>query len=272
MVANWFDRLWHDARMYRRNLAVQLRAAVALRGAFITQVIGMMISNVGLMITWVFFFERFGTVNGWGAVDFMGMIGVNALVFGIATFLSAGLMDLPRHVDSGSLDSYLTKPTAVLPSMASSTIVITTVGDILFGLGIVIWYGLHTGVQIQAVLPFVLIVAIGCAIFWCFVLLLPNVLAFYLYDSEKIGRYLGVFFLNAGEYPSGMLKGAFRTFLLLVVPALFYAAVPLDVLRSLQWPLIGLGALVAVVWCSFGIWLFRRALRRYESANLVGAR
>lgn len=262
----------HDLHVYHHSLRVQFKAAAALRGAFIMQIIGMMVNNAGLVAAWLFFFGQFGTVNGWSGVDFIGMMGVNALVFGIASFLFVGLMDIPRHVDTGSLDTFLTKPVSVLTNVASSNMDITTVGDILFGIGVLLWYGIYTGVDPLAVLPFMLMIAVACVVFWCFALLLPNILAFYLFDAERISRYIGMFFLGAGEYPAGVLTGSIRTALLLVVPALFYAAVPLDILRGIHWELIGVGVGVAAFWLVVSLWLFKRALRRYESANLVGAR
>lgn len=262
----------HDLRMYTLNLRTQFKAAAVLRGAFLIQVISMMVNNAALVAAWLFFFHEFGTVNGWSGVDFIGMMGVNALVFGLVSFVSVGLMDMPRHVDTGSLDGFLTKPVSVLGNVATSSIDVTTVGDILFGLGVLVWYGLYTGVDVIALLPFLLMVGIACIVFWCFALLLPNIVAFYLFDSEKIGRYIGLFFLGAGEYPAGVLVGGIRTFLLLAVPALFYASVPLDVLRGVNWYLIPVGLGVALAWLSISLWLFNHALRRYESANLVGSR
>ncbi|HYH75688.1 MAG TPA: ABC-2 family transporter protein [Candidatus Saccharimonadales bacterium] len=272
MVANVLRHIRHDLRVYRASLIVQFKAAAALRGAFIMQIIGMMVNNSALVAAWLFFFHQFGTVNGWSGVDFIGMMGVNALVFGLTSFLCVGLMDMPRHVDTGSMDAFLTKPTSVLGNVASSNMDITTVGDMLFGIGVLLWYAIYKGIDPLAVLPFALMLVVACVVFWCFVLLLPNVIAFYLFDSERISRSIGVFFLGAGEYPAGVLTGPIRTGLLLGVPALFYAAVPLDVLRGVHWELIGVGVVVAAFWLTFSLWLFRRALNKYESANLIGAR
>jgi ABC-2 type transport system permease protein len=262
----------HDLRIYALNLRIQFKAAAVLRGAFVIQIISMMVNNAALVAAWLFFFDEFGTVNGWSGVDFIGMMGVNALVFGMTSLLSVGLMDLPRHVDTGSLDTYLTKPVSVLGNVATGSIDVTNIGDILFGCCLLVWYSLYSGIDVVAILPFLLMVAIACVVFWCFTLLLPNIVAFYLFDSEKIGRYIGLFFLGAGEYPAGVLVGAVRTFLLLVVPALFYAAVPLDILRGVNWQLIPVGVAVATVWLVLSLWLFKRALKRYESANLIGSR
>jgi ABC-2 type transport system permease protein len=267
-----YDYLRHDLRVYWLSLRIQLRAAAMLRGAFITQIFGMIFNNACLLVAWLLFFEHFGTVNGWSGADYVGLMGVNALVFGLTSFFCVGLMDIPRHVDSGSLDSFLTKPTAVLSNLASSNVDVTTIADIIFGLTIVGWYALQSGVDIQAMLLFVIALLSACVVFFCFALLLPNILAFYVFDSERLARYAGILFLDAGLYPSGVLTGALRTFFLLIVPALLFSAIPADIMRGLHWEWVGLGAAVAGFWLLTTLWLFRRALRRYESANLVGAR
>lgn len=279
MVGRIFDRLkqsrlhlHHDFLVYLYSLRVHFRAAAMLRGAFITQILGMIFNNACFLVAWLFFFHHFGTVNGWSGADFIGMAGVNSFVYGLVFIGVHGLMDIPRHVDTGSLDSFLTKPTAVLSNLASSKVDVTTVGDILFGLAFIIWYAFHINVGIGALMVFVVAIATACIIFFCFAALLPNILAFYLFDSEKLSRYAGILFLDAGLYPAGVLGGALRTILLTALPALLFAAMPIDIMRGLHWEWIGLGLLVAVLWLGISLWLFKRSLRKYESANLIGAR
>lgn len=264
--------IMHDFRVYHLNLRTHFRAAAMLRGAFITQVLGMVANNVFIFGAWLLFFDHFGTLNGWGGADFIGLAGVNALVYGAVSFLSIGLTDIPRLVDTGSLDNFLTKPTSVLSNIASSNVDVTTLGDMAFGIVVVGWYMVHTSVAPAALVLFLVSLISAAILFFCFVLLLPFILSFYLFDSEKISRYVGVLFLDAGFYPVGILSGSLRTVLLLVLPAILYSSVPVDILRGLNWQWAGLGLLVALFWLTVTLWLFQRALRRYESANLIGAR
>ena len=111
-MAKLWSRLCHDLRVYRLSMRVQLRAAMMLRGAFITQILGMIFNNICFLGAWLFFFDHFGTINGWSADHFIGMAGIQFFVFGIVCFLTVGIVDLPRYVDTGSLDTFLTKPTS----------------------------------------------------------------------------------------------------------------------------------------------------------------
>lgn len=261
-----------DLRVYWHSLRLQIRAAMALRGAFFVQIGGMVVNNTALIVAWLFLFEQFGTINGWQARELIGMMGIGMLVFGVVMFLSQGIQDLPRHVDRGSLDGMLTKPSPVLMQLAGNRVDATVFGDFAMGLGITVWYFAVSDVSLAEASVFLLSLAIAVVIFWCFVILLPSLLAFYIFDAERVARNIGSFFMDAAIYPTGVLSGGLRVFLLTVLPGLFMASVPLEVLFRFGWQTVLFGAIVAAFWLGVSLWLFKRALRRYESSNLISAR
>jgi ABC-2 type transport system permease protein len=272
MVAKFLTNLKQDARVYRKSLLIQLRSAAALRGAFIAQIAVMILNNIGIIAAWLFLFNRFGTINGWSGKELIALQGINMLIFGIMMLLSVGIVDLPRHVDQGSFDTFLTRPSSVLSQIASSNIDVTTIGDTLLGIVLTGWYLTQVDLQVASLVLFVVSMVVGCVIFWTFAILLPNILAFYVFDSERLTRYVAYVFLDGAIYPTGVLTGVLRTILLTVFPALLVGAVQVDLLRGLHWWQVGAGAIVAAIWLPCALWLFRRSVRRYESANLVGAR
>jgi ABC-2 type transport system permease protein len=262
----------HTLKIYVSSWKLQLRAAAALRGAFWMQIIGMVINNTALLVAWLFMFHHFGTIHGWSIKEMIGMQGINMIVFGIVMLSSAGIMDLPRHVDRGSFDGMLVKPQPVLFQLGSSNIDVTTIGDFALGLLLTGWYVAVSPLTIGSLLLFLGAMFIGLIVLWCLMILLPNVLAFYVYDSETLNRNLGFMFLDSGLYPTGVLSGTLRTLLLTVFPGLLIGAVQVEVLRRFDWQEVAIGAVVALLWLVFSLWLFKRSIRRYESSNLVGAR
>ncbi len=261
-----------DLAVYWHALSLQIRGAISLRGAFALQIVGMILNNAAITVAWLFLFQRFGVINGWHAQELIGFEGMNMVVFGIVMIFSVGILDLPRHVDRGSLDSMLTKPTPLLLQLASSNVDPTTFGDLLLGLGLVTWYITISNLSIAKALVFAASLFVGLVIFWCFVVLIPGIIAFYVFDSEQLSRMAGTAVLDSGLYPTGILTGGLRWFLLTIVPGLFIGAVQLNVLHRFDWITVILGVIVASFWLIFSLWLFRRSVRRYESANLVGAR
>lgn len=271
MVAKFVKNVRHDLRMYWISWRTQFKAATKLRAAFALQIVGMMVNNLGLLAGWMFLFSRFGTINGWSALDYMGMQGVSMFVFGLILAFFAGIVELPRYVDQGTFDIYLTRPSSILGQVASSTIEVATVGDILLGSALVVIYMVTAHVTLAAALMFVLALVIAIALMFCFTLL-PYLLAFYIFDSDKIARAAHMMFMDIGVFPTGVITGWMRTVLLTGFPGLFAFVIPLQVLRGLEWEYLLLGGVVAVFWLVVTLWLFRRSLRKYESANLVGAR
>src|SRR5579863_507617 len=163
-------------KIYWATWKLQLRAATALRGAFWVQVLGMVLNNTGLLIAWLFMFHRFGTIHGWSMKEMVGLQGVNMLIFGFVMLASVGIMDLPRHVDRGSFDGMLVKPQPILLQLSSSNIDATTIGDILLGILLSIWYIFISPLSLASSLLFLASLVIGLVIFWCFAMLLPNLL------------------------------------------------------------------------------------------------
>lgn len=250
---------------------MQFNAATKLRGAFTLQIVGMVINNIGLLAAWLFLFNKFGTLNGWNGADFIAVQGVNMVIFGLVIVFNAGLPELSKYIDQGTFDTFLNKPSSIIMQVASSRIEIAALGDVLLGIVLLAWYFVTTGVGLLAVLMFVGAAVIGIILMWCFTLL-PFLLAFYMFDSDKVARNIAFLYLDTGIYPTGVLSGKLRTFLLTVFPGMFIGVVPLEVLRDLKWQYLVLGLIVATFWLAVSLWLFRRSLKRYESANLVGAR
>lgn len=273
MVAKQVELSWkRDLRVYWHSLKLQIRSAMSLRGAFALQIIGMIINNIALIAAWWFLFDKFGAINGWHSHELIGFFGINTLVFGLVMTFSVGVLDLPRHVDRGSLDGLLTKPSPLILQLAGGNLDASTFGDIILGLTITSWYIATTPMSAPKFALFLLAMTVSLVIFWCFAVLLPNLLAFYIFDSERISRYVAQLFLDSGIYPTGVLTGTLRVFLLTLVPGLFMGAVPLEALYRFGWGAALLGVAVASFWLWFSLWLFRRSVHRYESSNLVGAR
>jgi len=270
MVANFAD-IKHDLRIYLLSWRTQYKAATKLRGAFLLQVTGMIVNNIGLLVAWWFLFQHFGTINGWSAADLVGVQAVNMLVFGVTILSSTGLYELPRYVDQGSFDTFITKPVGLLPQIASSAIEISCVGDVVLGTVLIGWYIIVAHASLLAIALFLLAMVLGILLMWCFSLL-PFLLAFYMVDSERVSRNIAFFFLDTGLYPTGILTGGLRTVLLTVFPGLFIGAVPLNVLRGVSWETLLIGVVVTAAWLFISLKLFKRAVQKYESANLVGAR
>ena len=252
-------------------MRVQLKAETALRGAFLLQILSEIFNNATTTCIWVFFFAQFKTINGWTIKEFIGLQGIGMLICGLISALNSGLAELTEHVDRGSFDGFMLKPISLIPQLASSKIDVDSIGDFLFGLTVTVWYIVQSGQDLPSIIAFAASVFIGCVIFWCF-LFLPSLLAFYIFGADQLAGYISCLFVDIATYPSGIINGLLRNILLVGFPVLFMGAVQVDVIREVNWSTIALGAVVAAAWLLFSLMLFRYSVRRYESANLIGAR
>ena len=113
--------------MWKTNV----RSAAQLRGAFMLQVVGMMINNLSFVLVWFVFFQAIGSLNGWNAYDVIALSGCGSFGFGaVFSFFSGGTW-IPRYVETGLLDGYLLSPRNLYMRIIASKFDITAIGDVM---------------------------------------------------------------------------------------------------------------------------------------------
>jgi ABC-2 type transport system permease protein len=75
--------------------------------------------------------------------------------------------------------------------------------------------------------------------------------------------------LTLALYPRDIFEGAVRFIMLTIIPAAFVGAIPLDVVRRLDWMAL-LGLIVFAAGITLLLWIvFYTGLRRYESGSAI---
>jgi ABC-2 type transport system permease protein len=244
-------------------LLTNLKASVALRGAFWARAILMALNNGIVLVLWLLFFARYGSVRGWGAGDTVAIYAVCASAFGLAVVLGHGVNDLARRISDGGLDAFLTQPKDVLLQCVASRSEASGWGDI--GSGIVLFA--VAGHLAPATLPVCIVTAVsGAAIFLASAVLFHS-LAFWLGDTTTVSRQAWHFLILFSLYPSTIFGGWLKLLLFTALPAGFIGYLPVDLLHRFSW-----GTLLAVVGASVAYvavaaLVFRLGLRRYQSGS-----
>ena len=122
-------------------LATNLKASLAQRAAFTMQVVFMILNNVTFFVFWWALMQRVDTIRGWNLADIKVLFGIVAAGFGLAVTLAGGVRHLARFIDEGELDTLLTQPRAVLPYALGLRMQASGVGDVLSGIGFILWSG-----------------------------------------------------------------------------------------------------------------------------------
>src|SRR5215471_12696325 len=118
----------------RALVATNFKATLALRGAFVVQVVFMVLNNLTFFVFWWALMGHVTTLRGWRIGDIQLLFGIVAAAFGLAVTLAGGVRHLGRFIEDGELDTMLTQPKPVLLYAVGSRAQPSGFGDLTFGL------------------------------------------------------------------------------------------------------------------------------------------
>jgi len=247
-------------------LTTNLKAAAALRGAFVMQVAFMVLNNVTFFVFWWALMRRVPVIRGWRLGDVQLLFGIVAAGFGATVTLAGGVRHLSRFIDDGELDTLLAQPQPVLLHALGLRLQASGFGDLLSGIAFIAWSG-----QVSwraAPLVLLAIAASALVILACGIVF--QSLAFWIGNVETVARQLWELLITFALYPEPLFGGALRLALFTLLPAGFVGYVPA---RVVQHPSAGgVGVLIGavIVYSAVAIVVFNRGLRRYASGSRFG--
>ncbi|MDX9830135.1 MAG: ABC-2 family transporter protein, partial [Anaerolineae bacterium] len=122
------------ARLVLGYLRHNMMSAMAYRGAFIMQVVGMILNDVVILFFWWVLFTRIPVLGGWSMVQVMMLYALVAFAFGLGNIVCGNTIFVARAVVRGELDYYLALPADPLVHLLVSRMHLSAWGDLLFGL------------------------------------------------------------------------------------------------------------------------------------------
>jgi len=252
-------------------LRFNLKSVLEYKAAFLMQVIGMMINNIGLISVWYLFFQIFNDVNGWSFKEMIGLHGFIALIYGITFSLGNGIRKISKNVNYGQLDKYLLLPKNPLLSVIFSETQISAVGDVAFGLVSLTIYFTISNLQIAQLLILPLLVFFVLLVFSGFIICIQS-LAFWIPNSEELSDSLFEFLLGPSLYPNSSFVGGIKIFFTFFIPAIVIGGLPINILLGLDISRVFLLTFLGLFWFVLSSLVFNHGLKKYESGNLVGTR
>lgn len=248
-----------------------VRAALENRIAFGLQVFGMMLNDSAFLAVWTIFFTVFGTVNGWGGWDSLGLLGFGTITFGIAFTFFGGAPWINRYVADASLDCYILSPSTVLWRVLTSKTDIAAMGDAAFGALLLVVYAVKIQATPDMIGMMVLAIIPGAAL-TVSMSILSQLPSFFMLDGDTVAMSIFKSFLSPSLYPSALFSDAARILYSVVIPAMLVGGLPVELVRAQSWPLLGAIWIAALFWTVFAVAAFYYCLRRYESGNAIGLR
>jgi len=260
--------MWKELKFAWYAISMNLKNSAELRTSFLMSVVGMALNNIAFIAIWCVFAKVVGNIGGWTVMDVVAMQGITALNFGVVFSLLNGVEKISLYVGSGSFDRFILSPKNLLSRVLVSSLGISAIGDALFGvicLGVYITF-VHLS-AINFVFMFMGLITSTCLLFA--VMLLVQTVSFYVLDPRTATRGLFELFFTPTLFHGGAFQGWMRFVFTFIIPSLLVGALPVEVVKSVSWPQMGLMAVLSLLWLILAVKLFYRGVKRYESANLV---
>ena len=247
----------------RALVGTNLKAAVALRGSFLIQVVFMVLNNFTFFVFWWVLMRRVPSLRGWHLEDIQLLFGIVATSFGLTVTFAGGVRYLGRLIDEGELDTLLTQPKSVLVHALGMRLQPSGFGDVLSGLIFIAWSGQVTWRDV----PIVSIAIIASALVFVASGIVFFSLAFWLGRIDSIARQLWELLVTFSLYPEPLFGGMLRLALFTVLPAGFVAYLPARVVHAPSMANVAALVIGASAYLALAVWVFNRGLRRYTSGS-----
>jgi ABC-2 type transport system permease protein len=247
----------------RALVATNLKATLALRGAFVMQVLFMALNNFIFFVFWWALMRQVTSIRGWQLADVQVLFGVVAAAVGLAVTLAGGVLHLGRFIDEGDLDTLLTQPRPVLLYAVGMRSQPAGVGDLISGLIFIAWSGQVAWQMVPLLVAAIVasaVVAVASAVVFFS-------LAFWLGKIETAARLLWDLLITFSLYPEPLFGGLLRVALFTILPAGFVGYVPVRLLQTPSLLHLFLLAIGAGAYLAVAVLVFDRGLRRYASGS-----
>ena len=253
-----------DSLSFTRALvATNFKAALALRSAFVIQVVFMALNNFTFFVFWWALMGHVTTLRGWQLADIQMLFGTVAAAFGLTVTVAGGVRHLGRFIEDGDLDTLLTQPRSVLVHALGMRAQPSGFGDLISGLIFLAWSG-----QISwHAMPLVVVGIVAGALIFVACGILFFSLAFWLGRVETVATQLWDLLVTFSLYPEPLFGGTLRLVLFTVLPAGFVAYLPVRILHAPTLANVALLISAAIAYLCLATLMFDRGLRRYASGS-----
>ncbi len=165
--------------------------------------------------------------GGWVWEEALLVLAAFTLLQGLAsTLLAPNLNKIVEHVQQGTLDFVLLKPIDPQFWLSLRAFSPWGLGDLVLGLGLLLYGGLRLGLSPLDFALFALYFALGAVILYSLWFLLATTSIWFvkIYNVTEVLRGL----LGAGRFPVGAYPALYRVFFTFVVPVAFLTTVPAE--------------------------------------------
>lgn len=237
------------------------------KATFISNIFFMILNNASFIIQWLILFSLKDSIGGYHLKEVLLLWGLAASTYGVSHFLFRSTYFLSDTINNGKLDSFLVMPKNVLISTITSSIDVSALGDLLYGIIMIFVYGF----SIKTFLLFIIFSITGGLILTSFAVILGS-LSFYFSKSDIISDTGNNLITSFATYPDGIFKGLAKIMLFTIIPVGISTYIPLKILTEFNLILFLIVILATIIFIALAFVIFYKGLEKYSSSNLMIAR
>lgn len=255
------------ARFIKMSVIKNIKAVAEYKKSFIIQTMFMMINNVFFLIFWKIVFGISGeNINGITMNDILYIWAVPTIAYGVTFFFFGGTQKLGDYMLNGGIDIMLLQPKNVIINALLSSSDFSAFGDLLYGLIV----GLFA-VQFNMA-KYLLLVVLSCvvALFFICTNTILRVISVWIGDTSNIEHiYTNTLLITFCTYPEQIYSGIIKVLMYTIIPAGYIAFIPTKIIDNYDFSLLLVLIPVMLVYLLLTIFVCKKALEKYESANVV---
>ncbi len=244
------------------SILTNIKISLSRRLAFIISLITVTLIQTAFIASWKSFFNTYESVAGWEFKDMLLSYGSTAMSIGLAEMLFFGLRDLSKIVETGQLDVFLIQPKHIIIKVALSKSHFPALGEILVGLGFVV----YSGYLFVHPFQFLIIFFLG-TIFVFSIYIYLGCLSFFTDGASELVKDLRTAVLITAGQPNSAYSGILRFVTLSFLPVAYWSFFPVEYIRTGNIKFLFFSCTGTFLFLFISIWIFNQGLKRYESGS-----
>lgn len=256
-----------EFRIMLLNIKYNLAREMLNKISFLTNIVFMILNNAAFIVEWIIFYSLKDNIGGYALKDVILLWGIASGTYAICFIFFGAVIELPKLIMNGKIDSFLVQPKNVLLSILSSKTKVSAIGDLIYSYILLFIYG----ISIRNLVLFTLFIVLGGIVITSVGVIFSS-LAFYITKADTVTNNIMNTLLSFDTYPDGIFKNGVRILFYTIIPVSFIAYIPLHILQKFNLVnfIILISYTILIVLIAF--YSFYRGLRRYSSGNLMSAR
>lgn len=237
------------------------------KGTFLMNISFMILNNATFIIQWLVLYGIKDNVGGYTFSQILLLWGMAASTFGFTHFFFEKAYSLSDLITNGKLDSYLVQPKNVLISAITSEVQSSALGDMIYGIIMLI----VSGFTITKGILFILFSICG-GIIMTDIAIIYGSLSFWFKKSDMIADTANSFVTHFATYPDGIFEGAIRIIFYTIIPVAFINYIPIWIMTTFNLKLTLIVIAITIIWTILAFKVFYKGLKNYSSSNLMIAK